>query len=625
MAVSGIVGIVHFDGSPIDRRLLERLTAFQAFRGPDRQELWLDHHVGFGHTLLKTTEQSETERQPFSLDGKVWIVADARVDARRDLIAELETHQAEALFNITDVELLLRAYQRWGENCVEHLLGDFAFAIWDGPRQRVFCARDHMGVKPFFYAHVGSIFVFSNTLDCIRQHPAVSERLNDLAIADFLILESNQDPATTSFADIQRLRPAHCFVGSAAGVNVTQYWTMPVDEPIFYRRADDYVDHFKELLRETVSDRIRGCRMGVFMSGGLDSTTLAAVSRDVLYERYTQFDLRAITKTDSADPAEQHYASMVASSLGLSIQYFDDERGELDPDEDPPPYRTSEPGLAPWDFCSYRKLWQLVESHTRVVFFGEGPDNALRFEWRPYVSYLLRQRRYGRLIGDIASTVLAQRRPPFWGGVAMRLRRLRIHEQPYPSSFPTTVSSDLMSRLNLRARWEKKWAGEGYLESAHPIRPQGYASLKIPMWQSVFESLDSANTGALVEVRSPYVDVRMLRFLLAIPPLPWCRSKYLLRRTMRGILPASVLRRKKSGIPCTVRVDRVRSYASTPLVPAPQINAYVNLAHLPSGTSDDIWAVGDGVRVRILNEWLRTSYKVLHNAAKEDPDAIAAE
>ena len=153
--MSGIVGIVHFDGAPVDRHLLGQMTAFMTSRGPDAQQIWVEGNVGFGHTLLKTTDESEHERQPFTLDGRVWIVADARVDARRELVPQLQAHGHESLPpNATDVELILRAWQTWGENCVEHLLGDFAFAIWDGPRQRLFCARDHLGVKPFFYAHL---------------------------------------------------------------------------------------------------------------------------------------------------------------------------------------------------------------------------------------------------------------------------------------------------------------------------------------------------------------------------------------------------------------------------------------------------------------------------------------
>ncbi len=116
---------------------LQGLTDFLTFRGPDAQQIWVDGPVGFGHTLLKTAEESETEHQPFSLDGATWIVADARLDARADLIAKLGNQSQRGLAAAADVELLLRAYLAWGENCVDHLLGDFAFAIWDGPRENV--------------------------------------------------------------------------------------------------------------------------------------------------------------------------------------------------------------------------------------------------------------------------------------------------------------------------------------------------------------------------------------------------------------------------------------------------------------------------------------------------------
>ena len=105
--------------------------------------------------------------------------------------------------------MILRAYCVWGEDCVAHLLGDFTFAMWDGPKRRLFCARDHLGVKPLFYAQIGQTVVISNTLDCVRLHPAVSRDLNDSAIADFLFFGANQQSDTTSFRDIRRLPSAH--------------------------------------------------------------------------------------------------------------------------------------------------------------------------------------------------------------------------------------------------------------------------------------------------------------------------------------------------------------------------------------------------------------------------------
>ena len=172
----------------------------------------------------------------------------------------------------------------WGERSVEHLLGDFTFAVWDGPRQHLFCARDQLGVRPFFYAQCGRTIVFSNTLDAVRHYPAVSRELNESTIADFLLFGVNQDPATTSFRDIRRLAPAHSITWSKDSTRCRRYWTLPIDEPLFLKSADEYSDRFTELLRTAVRDRLRTDRVGVLMSGGIDSPTLAATALGVLRE-----------------------------------------------------------------------------------------------------------------------------------------------------------------------------------------------------------------------------------------------------------------------------------------------------------------------------------------------------
>ena len=172
--MSGIAGIVNLDGAPVDRRLLESMSASIARTGPDAQQLWADGPVGLCHAMLRTTWEAEIESQPHTLDGGVWITADARVDSRPDLVAEL-TRAGRIVIGVpTDADLLLHAYHAWGNACVEHIIGDFAFAIWDGPRRRLFCAHDHFGVKPFYYARVGNSFVFSNVFRCVHMHPTVS-------------------------------------------------------------------------------------------------------------------------------------------------------------------------------------------------------------------------------------------------------------------------------------------------------------------------------------------------------------------------------------------------------------------------------------------------------------------
>ena len=118
-----------------------------------------------------------------------------------------------------------------------HLLGDFMFAIWDNSRRQLFCARDHLGIKPLFYAHRGNAVVVSNALDCVRLHPAISHELHEPAIADFLLFGVNQDNGTTSFRDIRRLPPAHRIRWSPDGCRCQRYWTLPIEEPLQLRGA----------------------------------------------------------------------------------------------------------------------------------------------------------------------------------------------------------------------------------------------------------------------------------------------------------------------------------------------------------------------------------------------------
>ena len=615
--MSGIVGILHRDGAPLDEGLLRRLTVYQAFRGRDAQQVWVNNSgglpVGFGHALLKTTADSEHEVQPLSLGGDVWIVADARVDAQRELIAKLEAKGQQIGPAAGDAELILRAYQVWGEDCVQHLLGDFAFGIWDGGRQRLFCARDQMGVKPFYYAHISSFFLFSNTLDCVRLHPAVSDQLNDLAIADFLLFEMNQDPATTSFADIQRLPAAHCASVSREGLVMRRYWTMPVDGPLFYKRADDYTDRFKELLREAVSDRLRTNKVGIFMSGGIDSPTLAAVSLELMRERYTHFDLQAYTKVNPLNPEERYYAGLVASHLGIAINDCDWGDITIDPDWESGSFHTPEPRACPWELHAFQVDGRKIGAYSRVFFHGEGPDNALRFEWQLFLRFLWRERHFAHLFRSVWSTIFTQRVPPFWGRISRSFARARSdHAHAQKSSIPDWLNPDLESRLQLRNRVTH--AGYRGTEPVNPLRPIGYESLHSPLWSDSFEAFDPGAGICCFEVRHPFVDLRILRYFLAVPALPWARAKYLLRRSMRKALPDAVLRRQKTGVPMAPMMKRLRQVMK-PVVPAPHISRYVDCEKIVSENDGDPLALGVELRARALNYWLQNRDVVMHNGS----------
>jgi asparagine synthase (glutamine-hydrolysing) len=610
--MSGIVGLVQFDGSPVESELLRRLTDFLAFRGPDNQQIWIKGNVGFGRTLFKTTEESERDCQPLTLDGKTWIVADARIDDREELFAAFKAagEPDVAQSSWTDAELILRAYRLWGADCVVRLLGDFAFGIWDDARKQFFCARDHMGVKPFFYARVGSCLLFSNTLDCIRQHPLVSDKLNDLTVGDFLLFGFNQDSASTFFSDIHRLPAAHCGIWSADSFTLRRYWAMPIEEPIFYDRPGDYIDQFDDLLRKSVADRLRTNQVWVFMSGGIDSPTLAASGRELLERQYASFDLRALTKTDSFVPDERHYAEATAHYLGIPI-LFRRWTKDADPEWERIPFRTPEPYPHSWTIPGENEFWHGLESYSRVFFYGEGPDNALHCDWAPYLSRLVSRGNYRALLRSIFATVISERRPPFWGRIANRISRSASAHTSGPD-YPDWLDRNFESRLCLRERWNTYGWRPALI---HPWRPRSYASLQTPLWQATFESFDMGATQTFYEMRYPFVDIRMLRFLLSVPALPWCRSKRLLRVAMRRRLPGEVLRRRKTATNHLTVFKYLEDFCRSPLEPAIDLGNYVNAHRVPTATCAA--STESNLRVRSLNHWLQHSRPRPHNLLQE--------
>src|SRR6185369_13707687 len=171
------------------------------------------------------------------------IQANARLDARDNL-------------NGSDAELILHAYEKWGDDCVKHLIGDFAFAIWDGRKQRYFCARDHFGVKPFYFTHIDNDFAFSSSLNELRLNPRVSNTLNEIAVGDYLLFGVNQDLSTTIFKDIQRLQPGHTLIVANGSLTVKPYWTHEPSTELRFRDAESYVERFSELLSLAVKDRV---------------------------------------------------------------------------------------------------------------------------------------------------------------------------------------------------------------------------------------------------------------------------------------------------------------------------------------------------------------------------------
>jgi asparagine synthase (glutamine-hydrolysing) len=616
--LSGIVGIFHRDGAPIEEALLQSLVDFLAYRGPDARGCWFETSIGLGHALLQTTRESSGERQPASLDGRYWIVADARLDCRAELIAELQQAKREAHSNAPDCELILQAYATWGPLSVDHLRGDFAFAVWDSPNRQLFCVRDHFGLKPFYYAQVGNLFLFSNTLNCIRMHPHVSDELNDAAIGDFLLLGLNYDNATTTFRDIHRLPPAHSLTVSAEGLQSRRYWRPPTDGRIRYTRPEEYVNNFNSLLESAVTDRLRADHIGILLSGGLDSSSVAAVAREVSAKSSRATEIRGYTYVyESLIPAREGvYAREVGEFLEIPVEFIPLDQAQLFERYDDPKLVWPEPLDNPFLGAIFDAN-RCISRDCRVVLNGEGADNLMDFQMWPYARDLRRRREWQRLLKDVTNYLWV--RPFPWRGIRTRIMRL-VGKDPDEPIYPDWLATEFSRRANLDERWReqtelaKSWV-------MHPIHPRGHGSLDSPLWTCIFEQEDPGATGFSVETRYPFLDLRIVNFLLAIPPFPWFFRKMLLRQAMRGRLPERVRTRPKTtlqGDPVSAQlrqtgVDRLKGMSwSTDL------NRYIDRSRLMVphvGLNPEQLSVS--LRPYCLNIWLQSRPRVRYKLALE--------
>ena len=513
-----------------------------------------------------------------SVANDLTITANARLDAREDL-------------NLSDADLILSAYQKWGDDCVNHLIGDFAFAIWDSRKQRFFCARDHFGVKPFFYTFIDNEFAFSTSLNELRLNQRVSNTLNEIAVGDYLLFGVNQDLSTTIFKDIQRLPPGHTLTVANGSITTRRYWTPETSTEVRFRNPESYVERFKELLSRAVKDRVSNDRVAISMSGGLDSTSLAAIGRDHVK------DVHGFTVVyDSLIPDEErHYSTLAANHLGIPITHLSADRYSLFDEQVPGDMDQPEPFQLSALTGQFNDLLRLCAKFSPVALTGYDGDAFMSL---PQPSRLRRVKKTIKGLLAVAQKGAAtEGRPYRW----------------FDGSF-SWLDEAFVRRTSLFERWERP-----AINPASPLNP---------MWTAVFEGYDPSSTKLNLEVRHPFVDVRLVEFLSAIPVHPWRVNKHILRLAMKDKLPAAVLNRRKTplaGDPALQLIRRTSVRCLEVFEVSPQLRAFVNLNRRRSladeETSDGLWA---NLRIFALNYWLTHSQPEVRRTSQTQVTTVAA-
>ncbi|HEU0299346.1 MAG TPA: asparagine synthase-related protein, partial [Longimicrobium sp.] len=398
------------------------------------------------------------------------------------------------------------------------------------------------GVRPLFYAAApGGGLVVGNTPGALRAVRGVGQELDEVAVADYLLFGMSMDADATLFSAVRALRRGHRGRWSAAeGVRIHPYWTPSARPELRLRDGGEYVEAFRGLLGAAVRDRVRGSPVSVEMSGGLDSTLLAAFTQRELQRAGVAAGVRGWCVSHAAafaDP-EPPLAGIAARHLGIPLRVFDAGRvPALDGG-----FALRAAPLLPLAPISHAVAREML-GHSRIALSGFDGDALLKVSFGPVWAGMLRRGAVGGLAGallSLASVAAHNRRLPRIH-VRSTLRRRRWPRAEWP--VPGWLREDFAARVGLRERADALSAA--HAAAGDDPRAKVRGPLQEVLWKDLFESYDAGATGLPHVVMHPFMDLRVAAFLQSLPPVPWCVEKHILRRAGEGLLPPEIRRRPK--------------------------------------------------------------------------------
>ena len=324
--MSGIFGIFNRNGNPVNKKIAEDMLDSMSEWDPDERDLWIDDSVALGHAMLWNTPESKYEYLPVH-KGAYILTMDARIDNRDELAMEVELPD-RPMGEIGDSEFILGAYKKWGEECPKYLLGDFAFAIWDGKKKQIFCARDHVGIKPFYYHLDDEKFIFANDIEPILKVHGISQDIKDEAVINFFTFRQLKDSKITFFKDIIKLEAATTLTIDITTEKKRTYWRIEDAPKIYFDTEEEYIDRLKELLTESIECRSRSdYPVASHLSGGLDSSAIAIIASRYLQKQNKKLSaynwVHSPTEEENKDDFDFSMSYEISKNEKIHHQYID--------------------------------------------------------------------------------------------------------------------------------------------------------------------------------------------------------------------------------------------------------------------------------------------------------------
>src|SRR3954470_21898410 len=575
----GIAGIVSSDRlDPDDRDRVVRMRDVIAHRGPDDAGLFADGQAALGHRRLSIVDLA-AGHQPISNEtDTAWIVFNGEIYNHLAVREQLESagHQYKTR---SDTETILHAYEQWGDASVEHLRGMFAFAVWDASRRRLLLARDRLGVKPLYWTLAGDRLLFGSEIKAILESGLIRAEANEEALPE-LLSTRYLSGTETLFRGIHRLQPGHTLIFENGQISIRRYWDIPAgrnSEEVGGLSEAAIVRRFRDLLEEAVRIRLMAdVPLGMFLSGGLDSSAIAALMSKMIDRPLQTFSVafkqRAFSELDYARQVARAIKAD-AHEIVIDDQDFFGALPQLIWHEDEPIAHASS---IPLYFVS-----ALAREHVKVVLTGEGSDELLAgygkypralANWRAGAAY---ERLPSAMRRWMASMVVPNV-PGRMGRYAARsfLNMPRTPEAMFFDNFAAISLSRQSGLLSARvARLATPERAYGPSRAFYDA-PNGqsttldrllYADMKTYLVELLMKQ-DQMSMAASIESRVPFLDHHLVEFAAGLPARMKLRgftTKWILRQAVAGILPREILTRPKMGFPVPFEIWMRGAWADT--------------------------------------------------------------
>lgn len=619
----GICGVFDRSGKPVNPAAVRRMATALAHRGPDGEGFAFEGEIAFGHRRLSIIDVDGGSQPIANEDGRIKVVFNGEIYNFVELRAEL-TGLGHRFSTLSDTEVIVHGYEQWGRGCLNHFNGMFAFALFDARDRSVFLARDHLGVKPLYFAEIGDQLVFASEVAPLLQHPEFRREVDLASLAELLSFRCVPSPKTL-FDGIFRLPPGHWMHATRSGLEIQRYWnSIPVHRTRW--REEDLIEEYQTLVEDAVRLQMRSdVPLGLFLSSGVDSGALLA-----LMSRHTTQPVQTFTigfegggrRNEVDDAAEMslrfgaEHHSMILTHRDYA-SYFERYMSDL---EEPVAH---EPAPA------FYYLSKLTGSRVKVALTGQGADE-------PWAGY-------SRYFGVKLSAAYCRLPAALTGGAANLIGKIPFPMERLKRGAMSLAEPDVLTRFSkiysffsaemkarlyegrLKERFEQDHHGtrealrrlQSEVKHLDPLSQMLYIDTRSSLPDDLLMVADKTSMANSLEVRVPFLDRRVVEFVESLPPslkLSGWTGKYLHKKAMTRWLPREVVYRKKKGF-----AHPIADWLRGPLKPLVDDCLLSNHSHMPRYFDQDyirqlVKANQQGTQSLMRHIYLLVSLELWHRA-----------